>query len=127
MPTLTVQQLFDALYDPRFSQTRECYFYICRDRYLALYVGMSQKNVVIRFVSHLTNRDSRLGRIFYFNRPDSLSWEVDFLTVAEAQTILSSRSTGKFRLECKLIQHFKPCLNSKCNPRPTPLPGHYRV
>jgi hypothetical protein len=29
-------------------------------------------------------------------------------------------------LECELISVYRPCLNIRCNPNPTPLPDKYR-
>lgn len=99
---------------------------------------------------------SQLERLVRDTLPVARGWQIELLTADDCVSILESMTDLRFErtsagyvlahsrtatdgssiqwrhictreiLECRLIQAYHPCLNSDCNPRPTPLPEKYR-
>ncbi len=99
--------------------------------------------------------DSELGRLIKDNLPAARDWQVELLTIEDCVSVIENltdlrfevASTGVYLpqepvtldgftfqprikfdrkdLECEVIRAYKPCLNTACNPTPTPLPEKY--
>jgi len=82
---------------------------------------------------------SQLGRLIQENDPESLQWTYELWKIKECDEYVKRYRKeihptlwhtfpDDFDLdeaEEALIKHFKPCLNSACNPNATPLPDRY--
>lgn len=108
--------------------------YVVRDEALVLYVGQTERNVVVRFAEHL-NHLSRLGQLIKMNYPACLNWSVDLYTLADCRPYVAQQALWVVQdglpydvdmAEIGMIQKMQPVVNFDHNPHPTPLPDAYR-
>jgi hypothetical protein len=129
MDTFTIQ----AIVDKQFDQALGHLIYVVREGEVVFYVGQSKRDVVTRFWEHIQKR-SRLGQLIELNRPSSLTWLVDFYTLADCRPYVTQKSLFAMQAwetfdmdmaEQALIAWLRPILNRNFNANPTPLPAHY--
>lgn len=101
---------------------------------LVFYIGQSKRDVVTRFWEHI-NKPSRLGQLIALNEPDSLKWQVRFFNLADCRPFVQQKRLFQDQAwehfdmtmaEKALITHFRPVVNADFNPKPTPLPSHFK-
>lgn len=130
MQRYTVDQLLQHQAKPLLGHL----LYVVHHNELVFYVGQSKRHVAQRFLEHVQH-GSYIGQFIELNRPQSLSWLVDFYTLTDCRPFIAQKSLFALQAwesfdmdmaEQALIAHFRPALNRDFNPRPTPLPTHYR-
>jgi hypothetical protein len=111
--------------------------YLVADKITVFYVGQAN-NALTRMYGHLgicawRKGLDELGKFIHANLPDSLGWEIRYLTLQDVEKLISnfritdyqSESRARNAAEKLLIQMLCPCLNKQHNSNPTPLPLHY--
>jgi len=130
------------------QQLQGHYLYLVGDGEVIFYIGQAL-NPVERLESHLGLRWNRskslFGELFEGNRPGSLEWRVELYRLVDCTDLLEQyimpelpsytlelyydpeRLKGAITwAEQALIRHYRPCLNDRFNPNPTPLPERYK-
>jgi hypothetical protein len=110
--------------------------YMVRDGNLVFYVGKLKRSIVDHILDHCGLADSgrspdRLGQLILENAPSSNGWQVDLLTLEDCEPIIREVTPMYKRVDSAqalfcLITYYRPCLNEKDNPNPTPLPERYK-
>lgn len=130
MHTVTINDLLQNDVDPVIGRV----IYVVHEQSLVFYVGQSKRDILIRFREHV-QKPSRLGQLIALNRPQSLAWQVTFYTLDDCRPYIAQQSLFPMQAwqhfdmdmaESAMIRHFCPVINRDFNPRPTPLPAHYR-
>ncbi len=130
MKTIAVADILDKRFEPEVGHV----VYVVRNGRLLFYIGQSKRDLVVRFREHL-QKPSRLGRLINKNKPASLSWSIDFYTLADCRpfvvqkTLFPMQEWEHFDMDMAeeaMIRQLHPVLNSDFNPTPTPLPTHYQ-
>lgn len=130
MQTFTVHQLLQHQQGALLGHL----IYVVRHDQLIFYVGQSKRHVSQRFLEHLQH-GSYIGQFIQLNQPQSLEWQVDFYALADCRPFVAQKSLFAMQAwesfdmdmaEQGMIAHFRPVLNRDFNPKPTPLPSHYR-
>ena len=130
----TVDDLLDGNLDnlnPDMSK-----IYVVREGDTVFYVGQCRWDILDRLLSHFGKGNwgwaqgpSRLGELILENLPESRSWQIDFLELTDVAEMFP-KFVGEWTsnsAEQRLIQMYRPCLNRRGNPDPTPLPEQYRT
>src|SRR5579859_2235963 len=133
------------------QETRMHFLYLVRDGDTVLYAGRSF-NPIERLRQHMGIDDSfyrtdtdRIGRLFFYEKPESLEWQVEMYTIADCLSSVRRHIISQFPFyteqlylsevgiqgaisfaEQALIQEHHPCLNVIHNDCPTPLPIQYK-
>ena len=128
-------KLRDVLEDRTPDAVSECNLYVVRDGEVIFYVGQSQREVADRVCQHCGmgrhgrgaafNRKSVLGYLVEDNLPESLQWEVDFMTVQDCDKRFNYEARSVIEAETVLIVELRPALNGSLNRNPMPLPDKY--
>ncbi|MBN1440507.1 MAG: hypothetical protein JW929_13945 [Anaerolineales bacterium] len=105
---------------------KELDLYLIRDGSTVFYVGQSHL-AFDRVWTHIRGGyrvRSSIGRFLLCNWPQSLNYEIEFLSSRSAE--FESVNHDLLRAEALLIGRHKPCLNDSLNAEPAELPERYR-
>lgn len=134
MITTTIKEALEGSLD---SISGKHKIYIIRDQEWILYVGKSV-NIARRLVQHISPKGrigaDEIGDLVWENRPQSLNWQVDALTLEDCLSIVVQRYPrynvddlpDEDTTEVELIAHYHPCINSISNVAPGPWPKHIK-
>lgn len=132
----TIGDLLAGKLDLALVEAENPELYIVRDGALVFYVGKSS-TPVDRLLTHFGDGNwnwgrgtSDLGKLVKDNLPDSKSWQVELLSVADCELAIQlqfPKNKGRHMdiAELALIRILNPCLNVMHNIKPTPLPAKY--
>ncbi len=130
MKTIVVADILDKQFDTEVGHV----IYVVRNGRLLFYIGQSKRDLVVRFREHV-QKPSRLGRLINENKPASLSWSLDFYTLADCRPFVAQKTLFPMQewehfdmdmAEEGMIRQLRPVLNLDFNPNPNPLPAHYQ-
>jgi len=142
MITITVGTLFERKTDGE-ADTRGHYIYVIRDKTVTLYVGKTKRGIVNRILEHCGRGErpgmDRVGMLLLENRPKSLSWMIDMLTVEDCGFDRWDYMPQELREELpdwfvpgdvvdmaeqEMMSRLHPCLNVTHNQQPQALPEY---
>jgi hypothetical protein len=138
--------IFSDQFAQAFSEHDDGYcLYVVRDNNTVFYVGQVSnwqvdKNGLRRIHQRIMNhwfdgddpyKQERIGRLLVACSPESDSWMIEMLTIADAEHVTGKsfwKSSALITdLENVLIEYHRPCLNIVANPRPQKLPPKFKV
>lgn len=134
MITVSVQDILTKSIDELEALDPYCLgycIYLIRDADTTLYIGRA-KDPIDRLTQHFGRSKRHSGAaigVFYQEHKDlSVCWIINIYTLEECEQILKQdlRRGESPHAEHLFIQHFRPCLNEKSNPNPSPLPERYQ-
>lgn len=128
-------KIFEIL-EEDFDELEGGMVYAIRDGKTVFYVGMSNRCVAQRIVSHFGVYPSMVGNslarwVYEDNAPDSSNWEVDFYFFDDCKPLVKKhfpmfRNWDNATAEIAIIHELRPCLNRHHNPNGRRLPEKYR-
>jgi hypothetical protein len=140
MLTVTIKDIIDGDWDKLDGADEPHCIYIVRDGDCILYVGQSV-DIFNRLLEHFGHvgrgSGSGLGSFYDAHQDISNSWQIDLYTLSDCEpyiTRYTSMSLTVYRngsqnainkAEKTMMRHFHPCLNTRNNPDPSPLPDKY--
>ena len=110
--------------------------YLIRDDKIVFYIGLLQWPILDHLREHCWLGEGgwpadKVGKVILDNAPSSNGWTVDLLSLEDCDPIIKEvqplikRIDAARALYC-LTLYYRPVLNEKDNPNPTPLPERYK-
>lgn len=133
MITVTVGDILEE----RLPDGLNYWVYVIRNGEDVFYVGNSTR-ITDRLFDHVgqgsfawAQSPSPVGRLILDNKPESLSWQVDLMSMSDCEPYIKhywpnfKHYDGK-DAERAMIWHYRPYLNVLYNPEYRKMPAHYK-
>lgn len=103
--------------------------YVVKDEESVLYIGRSGdpfNRMLEHFGRSLRSSGASLGEFYKEFEHESNSWIIEMYSLEECKNVTKEKCNNINKAEVMMILHFKPCLNERNNPDPSPLPEKYK-